>query len=186
MNYELRNKKFNKCYFRVYILFLKFYFERVKMEYIYKMFGLFMLFYINISYGKSCIVKKLESLYRELIDLFKVIYKIYMEFENFCSIFFIIKEEIWMLSVLVGEIKCFDYDGICRDRILIKLGEWFNDIVVVFEGNLVYIDGKLYNVNKVVDGQIDEIIKLLKWIFLNLCYIIFGDFFVVFIDYLGI
>lgn len=52
-----------------------------------------------------------------------------------------------MLSVLGGEIKCFDYGGICRDRILIKLGEGFYDIVVVFNGNLVYSDGKLYNVN---------------------------------------
>lgn len=186
MNYVSRNKEFNKRPPRVHISFPKFHPERVKMEHIYKMFGSLTPFHTNTSYGKSCIAKKLESLHRELIDLPKVIHKIHTESENLRSISFITKEEIWTSSASAGEIKCFDYDGVCRDRISTKSGEWPTDIAVAPDGNLVYIDGKLHNVNKVVDGQIDEIIKLPKWIPSNLCFITSGDLLVVFVDHLGI
>lgn len=59
-------------------------------------------------------------------------------------------------------LQCFDYDGICRGKITTKSGDWRNDLAVTPDGNLMYSDGKLHNVNKVVDGQIDKIIKLPK------------------------
>lgn len=186
MAYVSGNKCFDKRPPRVHVSFPKFHPERIKVEHIYQMIGSLTPFNTSISYGISYISKKLQSLHRELIDLPKVIHRIPTEFKNVRSISFINKEQIWMSSISAGEIRCFDYDGVCRDRISTKSGEWPNDIAVAPDGNVVYSDGKLHNVNKVVDGQIDEIIKLRKWIPLNLCFIRSGDLLVVFIDHLGI
>lgn len=186
MKYESQNKKFDKRPPKLHVSFPKFHPERIKVENIYTMFGSLTPFHTSKIYGVSCISKKLESLHRELIDIPKVIHTIHTELKNLRSISFISKEQIWTSCASAGEIKCFDYDGICRDIILTKSGEWPNDIAVAPDGNLVYSDGKLHNVNQVVDGQIFEIIKLPKWKPLNLCFIQSGDLLVVFIDHFEI
>lgn len=185
INYVSENNKLYKRPPKVHVSFPEFHPEQIKEELIYKMVGSLRPFHTSKRYGISYISKKLESLHRDLIHLPKVIHKIPREFKNVRSISFISKEQIWTSSASAGEIKCFDYDGICRDRISTKSGEWPNDIAVAPDGNLVYSDGKLHNVNKVVD-DIDEIIKLRKWKPLNLCFITSGDLLVVFIDHLEI
>lgn len=59
-----------------------------------------------------------------------------------------------------------------------KFGEELNDIVVISDGCLLYSDWKLRIVNKVMNGEIEMLIKLWNWIFFNLCVIFFGDFLV--------
>lgn len=182
MEYTPGNKTINKRPAEVHVSFPKFHPEQIKVENIYNMFGSLTPFHASKTYGVNCISEKLESLHRELIDQPNVIHKIHTKFKSLRSISFISKEQIWTSSASADEIKCFDYGGICRDRILTKSGEGPYDIAVAPDGNLVYSDGKLHNVNQVVDGQIVEIIKLPKWKPLNLCFIASGDLLVVFID----
>lgn len=49
----------------------------------------------------------------------------------------------------MGEIKCFNSDGKCINIIIIKLGMYLNDIVVICYRDLLYIDWELNIVNKV-------------------------------------
>lgn len=76
--------------------------------------------------------------------------------------------------------KCFDSDGKCINIIVIILNRLVSDIVVLCDGYLEYSDWKLKIVNKMCNRKIEEIIFLKGWIFINLCFIILGDFFVVF------
>lgn len=59
-----------------------------------------------------------------------------------------------------------------------KYGEYPNDIAVTSDGCMLYCDW-IGNVNKVVNGRIEEIIKLLGWVPGNLCVTLTKDLLVV-------
>lgn len=61
--------------------------------------------------------------------------------------------------------------------------EWYNDIVVDNNGDLLYFSVVIRLVNKVVNGWVEEWIIILGWVFSNFCVIEFGDFLVICIMY---
>lgn len=62
--------------------------------------------------------------------------------------------------------------------IIIKLEKILSDIVVIRDGDLLYCDFSVKILNKIKDGKIEKLIKLLGWIFINLCVICIDDFLV--------
>lgn len=86
------------------------------------------------------------------------------------------------MSAKVTEIKCCNINGSFINAIKTKSGEDPNDIVVTSEVCLLYSDWKLGTINKVVNGQIEEIIKIRGWIPGSLCVTSSGDLLVVMCD----
>lgn len=91
------------------------------------------------------------------------------------------EQEIWASSE-VNEIKCFNVKGIFTIAIKTNSGKDPGDIAVTSDGCLLFSDCELKTVNKVVNGQIKEIIILQGWIPSNLCVTSSGDPLVVMCD----
>ncbi|XP_065937905.1 tripartite motif-containing protein 2-like [Magallana gigas] len=74
-----------------------------------------------------------------------------------------------------NEIKCFSIKGSLLQTIGTKSGQMPNDIVVNSDGDLLYSDWKARTVNKVKNGQIEELIRIQGWTPGNLCVTSTGD-----------
>lgn len=102
-----------------------------------------------------------------------------IELEGFNSIVVVGNENIW-ISRKVFDMNCFDSEGRFIKIIYLSMGEMLNDIIVIEDGDIFYIDWKLLFINVVKNGigNIEEKIILYGWIFVNLCVIFFNDLFV--------
>ncbi|XP_052679351.1 uncharacterized protein LOC128160121 [Crassostrea angulata] len=120
------------------------------------------------------IMKKQRMSSRELLDTPVVINTFNTGYTNLRNVFFHSEQEIWA-SAEDSEIKCFNIKGNSINVIRTKSGECPNDLAVTTEGCLLYTDWKLSTVNKVVNGQIEEIITLQGWIPRFLCVTSSGD-----------
>lgn len=102
-----------------------------------------------------------------------------IELEGFNSIVVVENENIW-INRKVFDMNCFDSEGRFIKIIYLSMGEILNDIVVIEDGDIFYIDWKLLFINVVKNGfgNIEEKIILYGWIFVNLCVIFFNDLFV--------
>lgn len=102
-----------------------------------------------------------------------------IELEGFNSIVVVGNENIW-ISRKVFDMNCFDSEGRFIKIIYLSMGEILNDIIVIEDGDIFYIDWKLLFINVVKNGigNIEENIILYGWIFVNLCVIFFNDLFV--------
>lgn len=102
-----------------------------------------------------------------------------IELEGFNSIVVVGNDYIW-ISRKVFDMNCFDSEGRFIKIIYLSMGEILNDIIVIEDGDIFYIDWKLLFINVVKNGigNIEEKIILYGWIFVNLCVIFFNDLFV--------
>lgn len=114
---------------------------------------------------------------RELLDTPKVIKAFNTGSNSLSSVSFRSTQKIWT-SAEVPEIKCFNINGNSINSIKTKSGGYPNDIAVTSDGCILYSDW-IGTVNKVVNGRIEEIIKLLGWVPGNLCVTSTGDLLVV-------
>ncbi|XP_011435714.2 B-box type zinc finger protein ncl-1 [Magallana gigas] len=119
-------------------------------------------------------MKKQRGSSRELLDTPVVINTFNTGYTNLKNVSFYSEQEIWA-SARVSEIKCFNIKGNAINAIKTRSGENPNDIAVTSEGCLLYTDWELRTVNKVVNGQIEEIITLQGWIPSNICVTSSGD-----------
>lgn len=126
-------------------------------------------------------LKKQRGSSRELLDTPVVINTFNTGYTNLSSVSFHSEQEIWA-SAEVNEIKCFNVKGNSINAIKTKSGKIPNDIAVTAEGCLLYTDWELRTVNKVVNGQIEEIITLQGWIPCQLCVTSSDDLLVVMSD----
>lgn len=123
-------------------------------------------------------MKKQRGSSRELLDTPVVINKFNTGYTNLRNVSIYSGQEIWAAAE-VSEIKCFNVKGNSIKAIKTKSGKYPDDIAVTTEGCLLYCDWKLKTVNKVVNGQIEEIITLHGWKPGNLCVTSSGDLLVV-------
>ncbi|XP_052680786.1 uncharacterized protein LOC128161528 [Crassostrea angulata] len=96
-------------------------------------------------------------LFRELLDepeLVATIQTGYKGLHSVCQN----KDNIW-LSGLDQDIKCFNHNGSLLKTIKIKPNHWPLDIVEDTDGHLIYSCCKSGTVNKVKNGQIEELIR---------------------------
>lgn len=122
-------------------------------------------------------LKKQRGVSRELLDTPEVINTFNTGYIKLRSVSFHSEQEIWACDE-DNEIKCFNNKGYYTNAIKTKSGKWPNDIAVTHDGCLLYSDWELGTVNKVMNGQIEEIIELQGWIPGNLCVTSTGEFLV--------
>lgn len=98
------------------------------------------------------------------------------DIKELCNVAFVDEEHIWTNGA-TDEIKRFNTKGLIRQTIKTKSGSWPNDIAVDIDGNLLYCDGFIRTVNKVKNGETEELLKLPEeWTPNQMCVTSSGDF----------
>ncbi|XP_065937955.1 E3 ubiquitin-protein ligase TRIM71-like [Magallana gigas] len=115
-----------------------------------------------------------NTLVRELLDEPELVATIQTGYENFRSVTYIHDDKIWT-SGLTNEIKCFNAYGSLQQKIVTKSGQMPFDIAVDVGRDLLYSNRTVGTVNKVKNGQIEELIRLQGWKPVNLCVTSTGD-----------
>ncbi|XP_062597951.1 uncharacterized protein LOC134259375 isoform X2 [Saccostrea cucullata] len=165
--YSSRNKEFSKLPPKVQISLPMFNPKPVDREQIYKLFGsLAPLSTTTEENGYK--LKKPETSSRELLEEPELITSIDTGYEKLRNVTCLSEEEIWT-SGNISDIKCFNIQGSLINTITKKSGGFPNDIAVTGDRDLVYYDMKTKTVNKVKNGQIEEMIRLQGWVPVNLC-----------------
>lgn len=78
--------------------------------------------------------------------------------------------------------KFFNIEGKLLKLIKIILGNVLEGIVVIKNGDFVYIDFNEKIVNIVKNDKIELLVSLCGWIFFDICSVLFDDFFVIMIS----
>ncbi|XP_062599995.1 uncharacterized protein LOC134261584, partial [Saccostrea cucullata] len=171
--YSSRNKEFSKLPPTVQISLPMFNPKPVNGEQIYKLFGsLASLSTTTEENGYK--LKKPETSTREMLEEPELITSIDTGYEKLYSVTCLSEEEIWTNGV-VSDMKCFNIQGLLIKTIKTKSGAWPRDIAVKVDGDLVYCDGTTKTVNKVRNGQTEEMIRLQDWTPKQLCITSSGD-----------
>uniref|UniRef100_K1Q062 Tripartite motif-containing protein 3 n=1 Tax=Magallana gigas TaxID=29159 RepID=K1Q062_MAGGI len=109
-----------------------------------------------------------KSPVRELLDEPELVATIQTGYEKLCCVTYKNDDRIWT-SGWTNEIKCFNAHGSLQQIIVTKSGEVPFDIAVDIGGDLLFSDGIVGTVNKVKNGQIEELIELQGWMPCQLC-----------------
>ncbi|XP_052676186.1 uncharacterized protein LOC128157653 [Crassostrea angulata] len=111
---------------------------------------------------------------RELLDEPELVATIQTGCEKLLGVTCLDEDGVWT-DECTNKIKCFNIKGSLLQTIGTKSGQYPNDIVVNSDGDLLYSEWKTRTVNKVKNGQIEELIILQGWIPCNLCVTSTGD-----------
>uniref|UniRef100_K1QK40 Tripartite motif-containing protein 3 n=1 Tax=Magallana gigas TaxID=29159 RepID=K1QK40_MAGGI len=111
---------------------------------------------------------------RELLDEPELVATIQTGHGKLRSVTCLNEDRIWT-SGETNDIKCFNIKGSLVRTFKIKSEERPNDIAVNSDGNLLYSDGTDGTVNKVKNGQTEELITLPEWTPGQLCVTSTGD-----------
>ncbi|XP_062584624.1 tripartite motif-containing protein 2-like [Saccostrea cucullata] len=114
-------------------------------------------------------LKKPETPTKELLEEPELITTINIGDKKLRSVACLSEEEICTTGYEVSDMKCFNIQSSLIKTIKTKSGEGPNDIAVTGDGDLVYSDWKTKTLNKVKNGQIEEMIRLQGWVPENLC-----------------
>uniref|UniRef100_K1PTN8 Tripartite motif-containing protein 3 n=1 Tax=Magallana gigas TaxID=29159 RepID=K1PTN8_MAGGI len=98
---------------------------------------------------------------RELLDEPELVATIQTGYKELQSVTCLNEDRIWTCE-MTDDIKCFNIKGSLFQTIKTKSGYWPNDIAVDINGDLLYVDGTR-TVNKVKNGQTEELITLQGW-----------------------
>eukprot|EP00105_Crassostrea_gigas_P040880 XP_019925028.1 PREDICTED: uncharacterized protein LOC109619437 [Crassostrea gigas] len=111
---------------------------------------------------------------RELLDEPELVATIQTGYEYLRSVTCLNDDKIWT-SGKTNDIKCFNSKGSLLQTIQKQLGKYPYDIAVDSSGDLLYNSGATRTVNKVKNGQTEELIRLQGWVPGNLCVTSTGD-----------
>ncbi|XP_052680102.1 uncharacterized protein LOC128160821 [Crassostrea angulata] len=111
---------------------------------------------------------------RKLLDEPELVVTIQTEDNVIRSVTCLNNREIWT-SGETRDIKCFSIAGSLLQTIETKSGKWPSDIAVDRNGDLLYSDRTTKTVNKVKNGQMEELITLQGWTPDNLSVTSIGD-----------
>eukprot|EP00105_Crassostrea_gigas_P033712 XP_011457179.1 PREDICTED: uncharacterized protein LOC105349190 [Crassostrea gigas] len=111
---------------------------------------------------------------RELLDEPELVATIQTGYKQLLGVTCLDNDSVWTLG-FTNEIKCFNIKGSLLQTIGTKSGQRPSDIVVNSDGDLLYSDWKTRTVNKVKNGQTEELIRLQGWRPSQLCVTSTGD-----------
>uniref|UniRef100_K1PG56 Tripartite motif-containing protein 2 n=1 Tax=Magallana gigas TaxID=29159 RepID=K1PG56_MAGGI len=109
-----------------------------------------------------------------LLDEPELVATIQTGYEKLRSVTYLKEDCVWTCG-LTKDIKCFNMKGALLHTVSNKSEYRPNDIAVDSEGNLLFSDGTSRTVNKVKNGQTEELIRLRGWWPCNLCVTSNGD-----------
>ncbi|XP_061178899.1 uncharacterized protein LOC133187512 [Saccostrea echinata] len=124
-------------------------------------------------------LKKPETSSGELLEEAELITTLNTGYQNLCGVTCFDEEEIWTRATQISDIKCFNIQGSIIKSIKTKSGEQAKDVAVTGDGDIVYSDWKTRTVNKVKNGQTEELIRLQNWAPSKLCVTSSGDLLVI-------
>eukprot|EP00105_Crassostrea_gigas_P007125 XP_011421272.1 PREDICTED: uncharacterized protein LOC105323897 [Crassostrea gigas] len=118
---------------------------------------------------------------KTLLDEPELVATIQTGYQNVTSVTYLNEDCVWT-SGLTKDIKCFNMKGELLHTVSNKSEKWPNDIAVDSDGNLLFSDWTSRTVNKVKNGQIEELIRLRGWGPSKLCVTSNGDLLVTLIS----
>ncbi|XP_065929865.1 E3 ubiquitin-protein ligase TRIM71-like [Magallana gigas] len=99
---------------------------------------------------------------RELLDEPELVATIQTGYQNVTSVTYLNEDCVWTCG-FTKDIKCFNIKGELLHTVSNKSKQRPNDIAVDSDGNLLFSDSKSRTVNKVNNGQTEELIRLQGW-----------------------
>ncbi|XP_052682998.1 uncharacterized protein LOC128163421 [Crassostrea angulata] len=111
---------------------------------------------------------------RELLDEPELIATIQTGYKKLLGVTYLNEDCVWTCG-LTKDIKCFNIKGELLHTVSNKSEERPRDIAVDSDGNLLFCDGTSSTVNKVKNGQTEELIRLQGWSPSKLCVTSNGD-----------
>eukprot|EP00105_Crassostrea_gigas_P039629 XP_019923777.1 PREDICTED: uncharacterized protein LOC105330567 isoform X2 [Crassostrea gigas] len=175
VDYRPRIKEFRKLPAKVHVPLPSFSPKPINGEQFYEMLG-FLKPFVSTTDENGYKIKSPEVSPRKLLDIPEIINTFNTGYK-LRSISFYNEEEIWT-SAQTGDITCFSADGKCMKTITTKSEKILSDIAVTRDGDLLYCDFSVKTLNKIKDGKIEKLIKLLGWTPTNLCVTFTDDFLV--------
>eukprot|EP00105_Crassostrea_gigas_P004670 XP_011417956.1 PREDICTED: uncharacterized protein LOC105321386 isoform X2 [Crassostrea gigas] len=115
---------------------------------------------------------------RELLDEPELVATIQTGYQHVFSVTYLNEDCVWTFGS-TKDIKCFNMKGELLHTVSNKSEQRPSDIAVDSDGNLLFSDVKSRTVNKVNNGQTEELIRLRGWWPCNLCVTSNGDLLVI-------
>lgn len=108
------------------------------------------------------LTKQIMGSSREMLDTPEVINTFRTKYKELKSVSFYNEDKIWTCAKDT-KIKCFNFEGHLNNANTVKTETFPCDIALTSEGCLWYSNSTLQTINKVVDGQIEKLIKFREW-----------------------
>ncbi|XP_061175869.1 uncharacterized protein LOC133184806 [Saccostrea echinata] len=173
MEYSSRSTEFSKLPPKVKVSLPTLNPKPVDREQLYNLFGSFEPLSMTTE-ENGYKLKKPKTSTREFLEEPELITSINTGYETLRSVTCLSEEEIWTCA-LVSDMKCFNIQGSLIKAIKPKSGGLPSDIAVTSDGDLMYSGGITGTVNKVKNGQTEDVIRLQGWRPINLCITSSGD-----------
>nr|XP_034315554.1 uncharacterized protein LOC117685341 [Crassostrea gigas] len=119
-------------------------------------------------------INQLNTSVKELLDKPELVATIQTGHEYLLNVTCVHEDKIWT-SALTKKIKCFNINGSLHQTIRTRSGKRPRDLAIDSLGNLLYADDTSNTVNKVKNGQTEELIRLQGWAPSKLCVTSTGD-----------
>nr|XP_034305152.1 uncharacterized protein LOC105347238 [Crassostrea gigas] len=173
IEYSSKITEFSKFPPKVQVLLPTFTPNPIDSEKLYRMFG--QITPLSTDTGENIVSLNQPNIsVRELLDEPELVTTIQTGYEYLRSVTCLNEDRIWM-SGQTNDVKCFNIKGSLLQTIKTKSWNWRNDIAVDSDGDLLYSDCETKTVNKVKNGQIEELIRLKGWRPVNMCITSAGD-----------
>uniref|UniRef100_K1Q5U1 Tripartite motif-containing protein 3 n=1 Tax=Magallana gigas TaxID=29159 RepID=K1Q5U1_MAGGI len=164
---------FSKTPFKVEVYLPKFIPKAIDREKLYNLYG--QITPLSTATGENALsLKQPKISARNILDEPEVVATIQTGYENLRSVTCLNENKIWTCE-WANNIKCFNIKGSLLQTIKTKSGEEVIDIAVDNNGDLLYSALQTRTVNKVKNGQIEELIRLQGWTPCGLCVTSTGD-----------
>ncbi|XP_065937984.1 uncharacterized protein [Magallana gigas] len=173
IEYSSRIIEFSKIPPKVQILMPTFIPKPIDSEKLYSLFGQITRL-STATEDNISLLNQPNTTVRELLDEPEFLCTIQTGHERICSVTCLNKGIIWT-SGTTNEIKCFNSKGSLLQTIHTKSGNYPYDIAVDSDGYLLYSDWSTGTVNRVKNGQTEELIRLQGWKPCKLCVTSTGD-----------
>lgn len=175
IEYKSQNRDLSKLPPKVMVSLPKFFPKQIDREMIYFFFGQITPLSTAILEIDLTQKETITSARNHLVEP-KLVTIIQTDIKELCNVAFVDEENIWT-SGATDDIKRFNTKGLIHQTIKTKSGSWPVDIAVDIDGNLLYCDGCARTVNKVKNGETEELFKLPEeWTPSQMCVTSSGDF----------
>nr|XP_034317739.1 uncharacterized protein LOC117686596 [Crassostrea gigas] len=173
IEYSSKVREFRKLPPKVQVSLPTFILNPIDREKLYSLFGKI----ISLSTATEeniLFLNQPNTSIRKLLDEPEVVATIQTGHQSLHSVTCLNDGSIWT-SEETNDIKCFNIEGSLLQTIQRKSGKFPNDIAVDCDGDLLYSSVVARTVNKVKNGQTEELIKSQGWEPFNLCVTSTGD-----------
>lgn len=150
-----------------------------KQEVMDELHKAFQLTSLHIEYKEIDLApEKSVDFVREFLNEPKIVNVLTTGNKHLCNVTCLNEDHVWT-SDQTAEIKCYNTKGVLQKSTKTTSGNQPNDIAIDKDGAIVYSDGPSKTVNRVVNDQTKEIIRLPGFIPGNLCVTSSNDILVV-------